>query len=646
MRYFPHRPAYLPATIATALLFGSILAMSPVAHADEDDELTTIVVTSTRHPRLVGAEPLRVEAVPAEEIAENSTVRVGDVTSLLQELPGIRFDVGSGGLGATGLHLRGLPARHTLVLRDGLPSSGAGTTGFGLLQMPPVDLQRVEVIKGVATPLYGLTALAGVLNLVSTDGRGESVMTVDRSSRGADNVIALLRTEDDAWPDASLTIARSRQRRSDLDGDRWIEIPGYERVSVRPRVTVQDDAGRSLFLTAAATDEQRVGGTVDARSALGREFSLSLRSKDREAGFIAKIAADERATTEIRASYRRIQRNLRIDRRSDDTVQEASWFELTHGDSIGAHDWLLGISGARESLQFQARPDLAYARTQSGVFLTDSFSIPADWSWQVAARYDTAQSLRLGSFRLATLRKLAASTDLRLSIGRGESAPSYDLDELADLGLGALRASRADRAERASGASVDLDWKDEDLELVAAVFHSKVDHWLDLRRASDGRYDIVNTAYPLRVSGVEGVARYVDGPWHVMASWTRLWTQFGGAGASRELPLTPRYTGELAALYEVARAWRLGLEFAFTGRQQRDEVGAPSTPSTCEISVLAARHFGNVTVFVNAMNLNDVRQTKHESFLRVAAPVGAIPTRDTWSSLTGRTINLGVRIEI
>ena len=55
MRYFPHRPAYLPVMIATALLFGSILAMSPVAHADEDDELTTIVVTSTRHPRLVGA---------------------------------------------------------------------------------------------------------------------------------------------------------------------------------------------------------------------------------------------------------------------------------------------------------------------------------------------------------------------------------------------------------------------------------------------------------------------------------------------------------------------------------------------------------------------------------------------------------------
>ena len=91
---------------------------------------------------------------------------------------------------------------------------------------------------------------------------------------------------------------------------------------------------------------------------------------------------------------------------------------------------------------------------------------------------------------------------------------------------------------------------------------------------------------------------------------------------------------------------RLGLEFAFTGRQPRGEVGAPSTPSTCEISVLAARHFGNTVVFVNAMNLNDVRQTKHESFLRVAAPVGAIPTRDTWSSLTGRTINLGVRIEI
>ena len=178
------------------------------------------------------------------------------------------------------------------------------------------------------------------------------------------------------------------------------------------------------------------------------------------------------------------------------------------------------------------------------------------------------------------------------------------------------------------------------------VFHSKVEHLLDLRRTSDGRYDIVNAVDPLRVSGIEGVARYAEGPWHVMASWTRLWTQFGSAGVSRELPLTPRYTGELAMLYEVDRTWRAGLEFAFTGRQQLDETGAPSAPSTCEVSVLAGRHFGNVLVFVNAMNINDVRQTKRQPFLRVNAPIGPIPTRDAWGSLTGRTINFGVRIKI
>lgn len=631
-----------------AMVVAALLSLSiPIVHADDDDDqLTTIVVTSTRHPRLIGEEPLRVEAVPAEEIAENSTVRVGDVTSLLQELPGVRFDVGSGGLGAVGLHLRGLPARHTLLLRDGLPSSGAGPTGFGLLQMPPIDLQRVEVVKGVATPLYGSSALAGVLNLVSVDGPGESVVTTDVTSRGADNLVALLRSEDDSWPNASMTVARSRQARADIDGDRWFEIPGYERLSVRPRITLQDGAGRSLFVTAAATNERRVGGTADSNSLLGTDFYLMSNSQNREVGLIARASTDDGAATEFRGSHRQLQRVLRVGGRIDDTRQRMSWFEVTHAKSIGAHDWLIGATSSLESLRFDARTDLAYARSRSGVFFTDSFSIPSKWSWQFAGRYETVQSMPLRSSRLAALYQASPSTNVRISLGQGESAPTYEFDELADLGIGALRVARANRSERINNASLDVDWKDEDLELVVGVFHSKVERLLDLRRTIDGRFDIVNSSEPLRIAGVEGVARYVEGSWHVMASWAGLSTRFGDGNSARQLPLTPRYTGELAMLYEVARVWRVGLEFALTGRQMLDDANASSVPSTCEISVLAARRFGNVTVFVNAMNLNDVRQTKREPFLRTGVPSSLIPTRDVWSSLSGRIINIGARIEI
>ena len=189
--------------------------------ADDDDELSTVLISSTRIPRLIGDEPLKVEAVPAEEIAENSTVRPGDVTSLLVELSGVRFEASSAGLGATGLRLRGFPARHALVLLDGLPLASEATASFGLLQFPPLDLQRVEVIKGSANSLYGEDALAGVLNLVSMPSQGPSIVMTDLGSGGADNVTAFLRPEDSQSPESSLLLYRSRQPRDDPDKDGW-----------------------------------------------------------------------------------------------------------------------------------------------------------------------------------------------------------------------------------------------------------------------------------------------------------------------------------------------------------------------------------------------------------------------------------------
>src|SRR5450432_1689385 len=118
-----------PRVAAAVLVLASIPASG---WADEDDEgaLNQILVTATRTPGLVRDEPLRVEAVPAEEIEENLTVQPGNLSSLLNELPGVRVQSEAAGLGGAGLQLRGMPTRHTLVLTDGLPLLGAEPDGF------------------------------------------------------------------------------------------------------------------------------------------------------------------------------------------------------------------------------------------------------------------------------------------------------------------------------------------------------------------------------------------------------------------------------------------------------------------------------------------------------------------------------------
>jgi iron complex outermembrane receptor protein len=68
-------------------------------------------------------------------------------------------------LGGANVRIQGLRGRYSLILADGLPLYGGQAGGLGLLQIPPVDLGRVEVIKGTASALYGSSALGGVINL-------------------------------------------------------------------------------------------------------------------------------------------------------------------------------------------------------------------------------------------------------------------------------------------------------------------------------------------------------------------------------------------------------------------------------------------------------------------------------------------------
>src|SRR4029434_673634 len=83
--------------------------------------------------------------------------------------------------------IQGMRGRYTRFLSDGLPLFGAQGGSFGLLQIPPMDLGRVEVIKGVASSLYGAGAMGGVVNLVSRrPGQAhERELLVNRSTRGA-----------------------------------------------------------------------------------------------------------------------------------------------------------------------------------------------------------------------------------------------------------------------------------------------------------------------------------------------------------------------------------------------------------------------------------------------------------------------------
>ena len=129
----------------------------------EDD----VIVSATRTDRRLEDQPMRVEVVPGEEVQEKIMMTPGDVSMLLAETNGLRVQTTSPSLGGANVRIQGMRGRYTQILADGLPLYGGQTGSIGLLQIPPMDLGQVEVIKGVASALYGMSAIGGVINLVS-----------------------------------------------------------------------------------------------------------------------------------------------------------------------------------------------------------------------------------------------------------------------------------------------------------------------------------------------------------------------------------------------------------------------------------------------------------------------------------------------
>jgi len=118
----------------------------------------------------------------------------GDIVMTLNEMGGMRVQVTSPGLGAASVRIQGMRGRYTRFLSDGLPLFGEQVGGLGLLQIPPMDLGRIEIIKGVASALYGGGAMGGVVDLISRRPAKQASreLLVNRSMLGATDTLTFV----------------------------------------------------------------------------------------------------------------------------------------------------------------------------------------------------------------------------------------------------------------------------------------------------------------------------------------------------------------------------------------------------------------------------------------------------------------------
>ena len=635
------------------LLFILPLLWSVAVQAEEEDEkggLQSIVITATRSNALVRDEPRRVEVVPDEEIKESLTVAPGNLSNLLNELAGARMQSSAPGLGGMSIQLRGLPGRHAQILSDGLPIAGAQTGSFSVMQTPPFDLARVEVIKGAASALYGGSALAGVLNLVSRPpGGGSEVLLNQTSSRGTDAVAFLSQSLSKSFGYTAIGGAHY-QSREDRDHDGWADLPGYRRATLRPRFYWNEGEEQSVFATLGLMLEDRTGGTLPGRALPGGDaFAEELRTRRIDGGAVAQIPIADERELRVRWSatlteHDRVYGTTRVENSESSVLGEAT----LHGE-VGKHELIVGAALQYERLHTRDVAGVNFDYTVPGVFVQDELSLTGWMSVAASARVDAHSDY--GTFfspQIALLFRAGDEWSLRASAGTGFAAPTPLIEDVQARSLAVLNPLGSLRAERASTVSLDGRWAEAPWDVNLSIFSSEIRHPLDVREAPGNRLDLINSAGPLRARGVEALIGYSSGPLHILTSITALdVTEVSPEGGRRDSDLIPRFSAEVATILEDEDRGRVGVEIGYVGRQSlSDNPYRTESRAYIEINALAEVKFGDVALFLNVHNLADVRQSDYDPLLRPVPGPGGDPITDVWAPLIGRNINIGIRAEL
>lgn len=611
-----------------------------------------ITVSVTRSGKMVRDEPVPVEALPREEIEENLTESPGDLTRLLTEMSGVRIQPSAPALGGASLRLQGLRGRYTRILSDGLPIYGAEPGALDLLQIPPLDLARVEVVRGAASALYGPAALGGVLDLVSRRPGGPSEVLASRSTAGAtDASLFTSGTLGRGWS-YTLTAAGDRQGRTDPDADGWADLVGHDRAVLRPRLFWGDAAGDSLFVTVGGTAEHRAGGTLPGDTApSGSPFPVRLNTGRLDAGAIGRLALGGGRWLEARTSATSTWHGRRLGSDTEDTRRVSFYGEVTLADSAGRHDWVAGAALRGSWFRYARGPALDLTYVTPALFAQDEWSPSPLLSVAASARLD--HQSRVGTFlspRLSVLLRPAEDWTVRASGGLGFSPPVPFLDRVEEAGYGALRPlSDSLRAERIRSASLDVGRAAGPLELHAVAFGSVIEDAL-LARLLPGSarpLEIVNAPTPTRTWGGEILARYQEGHLQIIASDTylRATEAVPDGPGRRAVPLDPRNEAGLDGIWEDEDWGRVGAELTWVGRQRlEDDPYRTWSPAYALVNVLAEVRVGRERLFLVARDLGNVRQTGWDPLLLPARAPDGRWTTDQWAPLEGRVVSAGVRL--
>jgi outer membrane receptor for ferrienterochelin and colicins len=607
-------------------------------------------VSATRTERLAGETPIRVEILDEMEVDENTLMAPSGITMLLNETPGLRVHAASPTLGTGSVRILGLPGQYTAMLADGLPLYGGGASALGPLDISPVDLQRVEIIKGAASALYGAQALGGVINLVSKLPSGKSEVLLNRRTLGVTDAATWMSRRLNSSSGVSLLASGTVQSSADIDGDGWADQARARRWGVRPRLTATDDRGRTLFVTGGYGYDTRDGGTLGAAlTPAGMPFREGLTSRRADVGATATIPLRNSGSAAFRLALSTSSRRREFGAGPlEEEGTSTGFLELTRSIIGSRSTTVFGSALQLDDFENKLNSSYDHRWVTPSLFVTTEHEVgPLTFSASVRGDAHPEAGFQLTE-RLAALIKPVEGWSVRASAGTGFAPPTATTEETEAIGLRSIRPGAELRRERSFGSMLDINGRLAGAELLVTGYGSFIGDAIQLADAADGSGEGIlrNASQSTRIGGVEGAAiwRFEGGKFLGTYGYTRGSRPDAVTGAREPIPMLPRHRVGADLMLEQEKNYRVGIEGIFYGVQSLDDdpFRSRSKPYVY-VMAIAMKQLGRLEAVANFENILNVRQTDTNPLVRPTPTTGGRWTTDVWAPLEGFMANVALR---
>lgn len=623
----------------------------------EGEEIEEVIISSTRSSRSIEDIPTRVEFIAGEELEEKANMKPGDIRMVLSESTGIQVQQTSPTSANASIRIQGLDGRYTQILKDGFPLYSGASSGLGLLQIPPLDLKQVEVIKGSASTLYGGGAIAGLVNLISKNPQKEKELKFHingTSAKGLD--VNGFYSKRNNKIGTTVFAAHNRNLAYDPANIDLSAIPKFERFTFNPKLFLYPSEKTNISLGLNTSSENRIGGDIHFIEGKGdsvHSYFEKNKTQRISTQFLAEHKFGKCSHLTLKNSYSYFNRILNTPGYEFNGNQRSTFSELNYANHEEKFEWIIGANLWTDQFtehKTDTLPSRNYDQITSGAFIQTTWKVNTWLNLEGGFRADHVSDYGFAYLpRLSVLFKIDPKLTSRLGGGMGYKAPTIFTEESERIQYkNVLAIDKAiNKIENSYGGNWDVNYKTSLMDKVSfsinhLFFYTYLNHPLTLTAKSNGTFEFINISGYTESKGTETNIKLGYKSFKLFLGYTYTDAKVHQSGLVKESNLTAKHRINSVLMYEVEEKLKLGLEAYYFSKQNLSDGKTGKQYVIC--GFMAEKLWEKFSLYINFENLLDARQTRFDNINTgtLSNPV----FRDIYAPLDGFVVNGGIKIKI